>query len=726
MNDYSAVKLMSRLFDAPPVEGFTPPVSPAQRPVEAIDRTMRRVAATLHLVGAGAAVLYGVADQQGVGFWVYLGAAAVLVVLGLTVAFSPPRRDVAGASGFAAIVVITALLTQPDPSIAVPLFYLWPLTAMGYFLSSRVAAAALAWTGLNLAPVLVLGATVEQQVVYVGTLSTVGLMAGLVVTMRRDQAQLHDQLTIASLTDPLTGLLNRRAFEPAFVEMLAAGDAAGADVGAVLFDLDHFKAFNDAHGHLSGDAALRRVSAALRAEAADGELVCRLGGEEFAIAVPGGAPRALAFAGGVARRLGAEPVAAELRLTGSFGIAVSSTAGETRDGERVHAILGRADDALYAAKRGGRARAAFWTEGGIEVGEASEPAELLWIVDDPRVPTVGDPASASQGSEAPDPSGVSAAVRADGRSAWPEAAPLPELPTVDALREQHANRDRLIKSTVAVMFLAGAANSVVGSAMLDIPPVAQRWQWALAAILLVCGLVATRLPGSLRMAQVASVIGSAMVAAVVATCIPLISAPMFMVWPMVVGAYFCSPRFVAWSMAWVAAALAVGLAISPSEIVKPLTYIGTLSNVAMMAALVSMMRWREAQLRRGLQHSAEVDPLTGLLNRRAFNPDLETLLEDATHDGSSVSVVLFDADHFKRFNDQHGHLAGDDALQRIARELLAAAPPKALVCRFGGEEFAVALPGASVPQARAFADAVALGLRADHQTQVAAGRPSRR
>jgi diguanylate cyclase (GGDEF)-like protein len=160
-------------------------------------------------------------------------------------------------------------------------------------------------------------------------------------TMHRDLVQL------ASL-DSLTGIFNRRAFFEHAEEARAQMPATGKLV-AMMLDIDHFKSVNDVHGHAMGDRAIREVASLV---ANTGEIVGRLGGEEFAILLPG---RDLAAGKEIAERLRREVMALRLpvggktvTLTGSFGVS------EWQPGESVDDTLRRADMALYAAKAAGR------------------------------------------------------------------------------------------------------------------------------------------------------------------------------------------------------------------------------------------------------------------------------------------------------------------------------------------------------------------------------------
>jgi diguanylate cyclase (GGDEF)-like protein len=154
-------------------------------------------------------------------------------------------------------------------------------------------------------------------------------------------------------TDPLTGVANRRRFE----RELAAVCEAGRPLALLLFDIDHFKRFNDHHGHPAGDACLRRVAAVLTAALrGTGDFAARLGGEEFAVLLPGeGAEGGCAVAQRCAELLadaqiihGDSPLGPH--VTFSAGIAVGG------GGVPAASLMERADAALYEAKREGRAR----------------------------------------------------------------------------------------------------------------------------------------------------------------------------------------------------------------------------------------------------------------------------------------------------------------------------------------------------------------------------------
>jgi diguanylate cyclase (GGDEF)-like protein len=105
-----------------------------------------------------------------------------------------------------------------------------------------------------------------------------------------------------------------------------------------------------------------------------------------------------------------------------------------------------------------------------------------------------------------------------------------------------------------------------------------------------------------------------------------------------------------------------------------------------------------------LKRLATQDPMTGCLNRRAFTESYELMFHGAKTTGMALSCLVLDIDLFKKVNDTHGHSVGDRVIQEVARRLHAQTRASDLVCRYGGEEFCVVLPGSSIEEARQTAE----------------------
>ncbi|KMO15122.1 diguanylate cyclase domain-containing protein [Methylobacterium indicum] len=170
---------------------------------------------------------------------------------------------------------------------------------------------------------------------------------------------LEQRLRHLARTDDLTQLANRVEFHRVLDARLRAARAADGDVAVLLIDLDGFKGVNDVLGHAAGDAVLRRVADRLRASCTAGSFPARLGGDEFAVVLSAGVD-GVGVDRTVRRLLHDLEIVMEgsghiARVTGTIGIAWSSTAGQDRD-----RLLRQADAALYAAKRTRKGTAATY------------------------------------------------------------------------------------------------------------------------------------------------------------------------------------------------------------------------------------------------------------------------------------------------------------------------------------------------------------------------------
>ncbi len=170
------------------------------------------------------------------------------------------------------------------------------------------------------------------------------------------EAEYHEELYRLTIQDGLTRTGNRRALTDFLEREVVRSRRHARPLSVVLFDIDHFKAVNDTHGHLAGDAVLRDLADRVRPAVRREDLLARYGGEEFALALVE-TPHDAAVAAGerVRAAVAAGPfrvAAAEVRITVSVGVA--TTTGEPDVG--AIELLRQADDRLYAAKRAGRDR----------------------------------------------------------------------------------------------------------------------------------------------------------------------------------------------------------------------------------------------------------------------------------------------------------------------------------------------------------------------------------
>lgn len=171
--------------------------------------------------------------------------------------------------------------------------------------------------------------------------------------------RLREALRVEAMEDALTGLFNRRFLEITLTREFARAERDKTNVAVVMLDVDHFKRFNDAHGHGAGDIVLRQLGQVLTTSCRATDLASRFGGEEFALVVPRIAEEEMtAFAERLLGKIHGMRVVADgvvlPKLTVSIGIAFFPDHGKEA-AEVIHA----ADQALYAAKQAGRDRYAF-------------------------------------------------------------------------------------------------------------------------------------------------------------------------------------------------------------------------------------------------------------------------------------------------------------------------------------------------------------------------------
>lgn len=179
---------------------------------------------------------------------------------------------------------------------------------------------------------------------------------------------LHEELQKYSYEDALTGLKNRRYFNQLLEHETAVAERSRTSLALLVVDIDHFKRFNDNHGHEAGDSALRIVARVLQQQFRDSDVVCRFGGEEFVVIMPGASlAGAREKAENLCRVMRSRPIMHEGEELGFITLSVGVAAWPecTREPD---ALLGLADRALYRAKDSGRDR--------IEGSPVDQPADL--------------------------------------------------------------------------------------------------------------------------------------------------------------------------------------------------------------------------------------------------------------------------------------------------------------------------------------------------------------
>jgi diguanylate cyclase (GGDEF)-like protein len=311
---------------------------------------------TIRMIGTGAVGAALLISTPWLGWWTFILLAlsvANFVNVGRRMDTSAhPERVSACAIVITLLVIATGVVLSGGPgSPALPWLVLPAAMVAARFRPQVVIA------GLALTVVVIVAATLGVRTTAtihdpVPVFTTLALLTGVVsIVWALQAAELHHRGE--AILDPLTGLLNRHALAPRFVELSLQARLTGHPVCLLLCDVDNFKAVNDGHGHDRGDAALRDVAYALRKQLRSFELVYRLGGEEFLVVLPG-----VDLIEGVEV---AERLRATIEQVRPAGIPITISLGVSAGrGEQVvyEALFKAADTALYEAKRAGRNRAA--------------------------------------------------------------------------------------------------------------------------------------------------------------------------------------------------------------------------------------------------------------------------------------------------------------------------------------------------------------------------------
>jgi diguanylate cyclase (GGDEF)-like protein len=444
-------------------------------------------------------------------------------------------------------------------------------------------------------------------------------------------ARLLEQIQIVAATDPLTGVANRRTFENVLDREIARFRRTGESLALVMVDIDHFKSFNDTQGHQAGDETLRSVALAITDASREFDTVSRYGGEEFAVVLP---LCSRAEASQVAERLrqAASSVRAAIPVTASAGVAVFPFDGADADG-----LVRAADDALYAAKRGGRNRLAI-------AGEEM-PSEHMSA-------TGIDPALQAQ-------------ILSSSTMALAASATAEEVVRVGA-----QSLGRLLQK------VPGARAAVLGRAEGNLQVVAPG--------------PARRLEGK----ELPDILGSRIVSPVPSQMV--VPGPeLESLFPVISGAdhmtVSVAPLLVRdeWR----------GALVTTSEQPLPHATLGAVSLLAVQLSTalencelretVRATQQRFSFLEEQLRHKALHDPLTNLANRVLFSEQVDLGLHRRMRSGKPLAVLTLDLDDFKTVNNSLGSARGDQLLVEVAQRLGSSLRSADSLARIDGDEFAV-------------------------------------
>jgi diguanylate cyclase (GGDEF)-like protein len=323
-----------------------------------------RTAALLTLLGSAVTLFFAVVQPPAggpAGRLAAIGVSAVLLGLSFVLRRMTTQWPVVlwvmtPLLGVAAIVALD--LATLDASAAGQVFLCLPVlyaaAQLRWVGAALTTAAAVAGDGLVVFGLEPLGHAVSDFAYVVATCVT---MAAVLVRARSKQECLIAQLRRAAAIDPLTGLVTRRVLDEA-AHAAIAGAPSDDGTALVLIDLDRFKSINDTYGHPVGDAVLVHVAEVLAAQTRSDTVVCRMGGDELAVLLPGcAAPVAARRAEELLEAVRATP----MTLPGGTLLSLSISVGVAHAGSQEHALSGlysAADAALYRAKRAGRGRVA--------------------------------------------------------------------------------------------------------------------------------------------------------------------------------------------------------------------------------------------------------------------------------------------------------------------------------------------------------------------------------
>ncbi len=302
----------------------------------------------------GVVALALIACGPWLGWWTVVPVALAAVVFRLADKYmdrlANPEYAIFAAWIGSQVIIATSVAMTGGPNVPTMSWFAIPIVTLASRFSTRGIVLGVAIT-LGLMIAVAFGVDAQAVIDYppklIAPLALVIAVTIFSIALMRSDIHHRSEAVI----DPLTGMLNRKALEVRVEELEQQSEFTGEPIGVVVGDIDDFKQVNDRFGHPRGDAALKEVAYLLRKQLRAFDLAYRLGGEEFLVLLPGAKlEESTSVAEQLRAAVSANEMIDDLPLTMSFGVSASS--GGTRfDYRRVFA---EADEALYAAKAGGR------------------------------------------------------------------------------------------------------------------------------------------------------------------------------------------------------------------------------------------------------------------------------------------------------------------------------------------------------------------------------------
>ena len=300
-----------------------------------------------------------------------------LVMAPLIFVFGPrlPLWTLASLGPIGAALIAFALATTHGFADAAVL-YMWPVIWMSYFFGKRGTLFIVAWIGLvHGIALLEMPAGQGNFDRWIDVTSAVAVVALVIRMLAARNEQLVASLVAEARIDPLTGLLNRRGFDERLQVEVSRASRESYPLGVIVFDIDNFKQVNDLHGHEVGDRVLSWLGHRLADQSRGGDVVARIGGEEFVVLLPrSDEVTAREFAERVRQAVESARFdrgeGADAGVPGTITLTVSAGIASSIPQLSAELITSAADRAMFEAKRAGRNRSVT-----VEIPETSAAAE---------------------------------------------------------------------------------------------------------------------------------------------------------------------------------------------------------------------------------------------------------------------------------------------------------------------------------------------------------------